>query len=74
MDAETLLTAVGETQGRVIIAEDHHPEGGPVWAVKDALLLAPPSDLSVVHLAARSIPRSGTGQELLAWEASTQNI
>ncbi|MFE5836381.1 transketolase C-terminal domain-containing protein [Arthrobacter sp. NPDC056493] len=67
MDAETLLTAAGETRGRVIIAEDHHPEGGLGSAVKDALLLAPPSDLSISHLAVHGMPGSGTGPELLAW-------
>ncbi len=65
--AETLLTAAGETQGRVIIAEDHRPEGGLGSAVKDALLTAPPSDLSITHLAVHGMPGSGTGQELLAW-------
>lgn len=67
IDAESLLTAAGETQGRVIIAEDHRPEGGLGLAVKDALLTAPPSDLSITHLAVHGMPGSGTGQELLAW-------
>jgi transketolase len=67
IDAETLLTAAGETQGRVIVAEDHRPEGGLGSAVKDALLTAPPSDLSITHLAVNGVPGSGTGQELLAW-------
>lgn len=67
IDAETLLTAAGETQGRVIIAEDHRIEGGLGSAVKDALLTAPPSDLSITHLAVHGMPGSGTGQELLAW-------
>jgi transketolase len=67
IDTETLLTAAGETQGRVVIAEDHHPEGGMGSAAKDALLMAPPSDLSIAHLAVRGMPGSGTGQELLAW-------
>jgi transketolase len=67
IDAETLLTAAGETQGRVIIAEDHRPEGGLGSAVKDALLTAPPSDLSITHLAVHGMPGSGTGQELLSW-------
>jgi transketolase len=67
IDAETLLTAAGETQGRVIVAEDHRPEGGLGSAVKDALLTAPPSDLSITHLAVHGMPGSGTGQELLSW-------
>jgi transketolase len=67
IDAETLLAAAGETQGRVIIAEDHRPEGGLGSAVKDALLTAPPTDLSITHLAVHGMPGSGTGQELLSW-------
>jgi transketolase len=67
VDAETLLTAAGETDGRVVVVEDHHPEGGLGSAVKDALLLAPPSDLSIQHLAVRGMPGSGSGPELLAW-------
>jgi transketolase len=63
-----VLTAAAEaTSGRIVIAEDHHPEGGLGSAVTDALLAAGQKDLSTAHLAVRGMPGSGTGAELLAW-------
>jgi transketolase len=63
-----VLSAAAEaTHGRVVIAEDHHPEGGLGSAVTDALLAAGQRDLSIAHLAVRGMPGSGTGAELLAW-------
>jgi transketolase len=44
-----------------------HPEGGLGAAVADGLLANGRVDLHLVHLAVRSMPGSGTGQELLAW-------
>jgi transketolase len=67
IDTATLTTAVDATFGRVVIAEDHYPEGGLGSAVSDALLAAGRTDLSVAHLAVRGMPGSGTGAELLAW-------
>jgi transketolase len=67
IDRATLTTAVNATFGRIVIAEDHHPEGGLGSAVSDALLAAGCTDLSVAHLAVRGMPGSGTGAELLAW-------
>ena len=58
--------AAQATGGRIVIAEDHHPEGGLGSAVTDALLAAGQRDLSVAHLAVREMPGSGTGPELLA--------
>ncbi|MGH3400054.1 MAG: transketolase [Streptosporangiaceae bacterium] len=65
-DTETLLAAVAATGGRLVVAEDHHPEGGLGAAVTDALLAAGPQTLRVAHLAVRELPGSGTGAELLA--------
>jgi len=59
--------AAQATGGRIVIAEDHHPEGGLGSAVTDALLAAGERDLFVSHLAVREMPGSGTGPELLAW-------
>jgi transketolase len=67
IDTATLTAAVDATSGRIVIAEDHHPEGGLGSAVTDALLGAGRTDLSVAHLAVRGMPGSGTGAELLAW-------
>jgi len=67
IDSATLTAAAQATSGRIVIAEDHHPEGGLGSAVTDALLAAGQKDLSTVHLAVRGMPGSGTGEELLAW-------
>src|SRR3954464_12846447 len=40
IDADTLVEAAGATRGRVVVAEDHHPEGGVGSAVMAALLKA----------------------------------
>ncbi len=58
--------AVAATGGRLVVAEDHHPEGGLGAAVTDALLAAGPQTLRVAHLAVRELPGSGTSAELLA--------
>ena len=67
IDTATIAAAAKATGGRIVIAEDHHPEGGLGSAVTDALLAAGQRDLSVAHLAVREMPGSGTGPELLAW-------
>ncbi len=65
VDTDTLTAAVAATGGRLVIAEDHHPEGGLGSAVLDALTAAGPVDLTVRHLAVSELPGSGTSQELL---------
>jgi transketolase len=65
IDTGTLAEAAAATGGRLVIAEDHHPEGGLGSAVVDALTGAGRADLSVAHLAVRDMPGSGTGAELL---------
>jgi transketolase len=67
LDAPTLAAAAAATAGRVVVAEDHHPEGGLGSAVADALLAAGRRDLSLARLAVREMPGSGSGSELLAW-------
>jgi transketolase len=67
IDATILTAAAKASSGRIVIAEDHHPEGGLGSAVSDALLAAGHKDLSITHLAVRGLPGSGTGEELLAW-------
>jgi transketolase len=67
IDTATLAAAVGATSGRLVIAEDHHPEGGLGSAVTDGLLAAGATNLHVTHLAVRDMPGSGSGAELLAW-------
>ena len=67
IDTATIAAAAQATGGRIVIAEDHHPEGGLGSAVTDALLATGQRDLSVAHLAVREMPGSGTGPELLTW-------
>jgi transketolase len=67
IDTATLAAAVAATSGRLVVAEDHRPEGGLGSAVTDALLATGPSTLSLAHLAVRDLPGSGSGAELLAW-------
>jgi transketolase len=67
IDTATLSAAAAATNGRIVIAEDHHPEGGLGSAVTDALLEARASKLRVAHLAVRQMPGSGSGKELMAW-------
>ena len=65
-DTATLTAAAAATGGRLVVAEDHHPEGGLGSAVLDALTGAGRTDLAVAHLAVREMPGSGTPAELLA--------
>ena len=67
VDARTLVAAAAETGGRIVVAEDHHPEGGLGSAVADALLAVGAQNLNLTHLAVAELPGSGTDEELLAW-------
>ncbi len=64
IDAATLKTAARET-GRLIVVEDHYPEGGVGEAVRTVL----GKDAGkVISLAVRKTPKSGKPEELLAYE------
>jgi transketolase len=65
VDTETLLAAAAATGGRLVVAEDHHPEGGLGSAVTDALVAANVPELRLAHLSVRELPGSGTPAELL---------
>ena len=67
IDTAALTAAADATAGRIVVAEDHHPEGGLGSAVTGALLAAGRRDLRFAHLAVREMPGSGSGAELLAW-------
>jgi transketolase len=67
IDTEALTDAAKATGGRIVTAEDHHPEGGLGAAVADALLAAGQQNLRITRLAVSGMPGSGTGEELLAW-------
>jgi transketolase len=64
MDTATIASAARET-GRLVLAEDHHPEGGLGEAVLAALAECGMNGFSVAHLAVTELPGSGTTAELL---------
>ena len=65
VDVETLRAAAEATGGRLVVAEDHWPEGGLGEAVLSAFADADES-VKVVHLAVHEMPGSGKPAELLA--------
>jgi transketolase len=67
IDRDTLLAAVAATAGRIVVAEDHHPEGGLGSAVTEALVSARAPRLYLTHLAVRDMPGSGSTEEQLGW-------
>jgi transketolase len=65
IDRETLLDACRVTGGRLVVVEDHYPEGGVGGAVLEALADAGVPSLRVAHLAVSGLPCSGPPAELL---------
>jgi transketolase len=64
VDRAALVDAVRATGGRLVVVEDHYPQGGLGAAVLEALAdLGEP--LRVTHLAVRDLPGSGTPKELM---------
>ncbi len=63
VDVKTLREAAKVTRGRLIVVEDHYPQGGLGAAVLEALAGDPPP--RVVHLAVRDLPTSGKPEELM---------
>ena len=59
VDVEALREASRVTGGRLLVAEDHYPEGGLGAAVMEALA-ADQDPPRVVHCAVRGLPTSGT--------------
>ena len=63
LDESTLRRAAAET-GRLVVVEDHRPEGGIGEAVAGFLA---ESRVGYRHLAVRTMPRSGKREELMAF-------
>jgi transketolase len=61
IDAKGILAAARETNGRIVVVEDHYEEGG----LGDAVLDAVGNQARVVKLAVREIPRSGPPEALI---------
>ena len=54
-----------ETGGRLVVVEDHWPEGGLGDAVLSGLISLGVKDIALRHLAVRDMPTSGKPAELL---------
>src|SRR3989440_1811522 len=63
VDVKTLREAARVTKGRLVVVEDHYPQGGIGAAVLEALAADPPP--RVVHLAVKELPESGKPEELM---------
>ena len=63
VDVKTLREAARVTNGRLVVVEDHYPEGGIGAAVLEALAGDPPVRLA--HLAVKELPESGKPEELM---------
>ena len=62
LDRRALIDAARTTGGRLLVVEDHYPEGGIGSAVLEALADEP---VRMTHLAVRGLPTSGTPTELM---------
>ncbi|MEP7160174.1 MAG: transketolase [Dermatophilaceae bacterium] len=65
IDRDALLEAAQVTGSRLVVVEDHYPEGGLGSAVLEVLADASVPALHVAHLAVTDLPGSGTPAELL---------
>jgi transketolase len=69
IDKSTLREAVRATGGRLIVVEDHWPEGGLGAAVAESFTVADhwngTMPIKMIHLAVEGMPGSGTPQQLL---------
>ncbi len=65
IDADTMREAALATGGRVVVAEDHWPEGGLGEAVLSALSEVGTEGLHFEHLAVNIMPGSGSPDELM---------
>ena len=63
VDVKTLREAAKATKGKLVIVEDHYPEGGLGAAVMEAL--AAEGLPKIAHLAVKGMPTSGKPEELM---------
>lgn len=64
VDVDALREAAQATGGRLVVAEDHYPEGGLASAVLEALA-SEELPVRLAHCAVRGLPGSGTPAELM---------
>jgi transketolase len=65
VDVDTLREAAAATRGKLLVVEDHYPQGGLGAAVMEALA-ADDTPPRIAHLAVRDLPGSGTTEDLMA--------
>ncbi|WP_284982215.1 transketolase [Arthrobacter sp. efr-133-TYG-118] len=65
IDVDTLRRTCLETDGRIVVAEDHYAQGGIGSAVLEALASANTPKLHLALLAVRELPGSGEPKDLL---------
>ena len=65
LDASGIAKAVRATGGRLVIVEDHWPEGGLGDAVVSGLVAIGVKDIALRHLAVHDMPTSGKPAELI---------
>lgn len=65
LDRAAILEASRISGGRLVVVEDHYPEGGIGAAVLEALADGESRSFQMAHLAVRGLPMSGTPAELL---------
>jgi transketolase len=63
LDVSAIITSAKQTGGRILVVEDHYPEGGIGEAVSAALSCE--RNIVIKRLAVDRIPRSGKPEELL---------
>ncbi|XP_037519375.1 transketolase [Rhipicephalus sanguineus] len=63
VDQQAIISNARECGGRIVVVEDHYPEGGIGDAVRTAVAME--RDIVVKHLAVRNVPRSGPSAALL---------
>jgi transketolase len=63
LDVEAILKNAKECGGRIVVAEDHYPEGGISSAVAD--VVAGQRDMILKALCVREVPRSGPPKVLI---------
>jgi transketolase len=64
IDHDGIAAAVEATQGRLVVVEDHYPEGGLAAAVLESLV-PDGRPLQLIHCAVRGLPGSGKPEELM---------
>lgn len=65
IDQANLIKNAKETHNRVVVVEDHYPEGGIGEAVMRAFSDGGHNNVKIIHLAVREVPRSGPPDVLL---------